>query len=267
MSRIERGGDWPRSRLQRAPTPTGFEPAMLLIVYEATRGLIGAASPAEVVDVVMQLVWSLGGRVVPTDDPGPDVMPMDLSFGFGEPLAPAAPPAGIPRLNLETVLPTFLEDARGVVMSLRHRVQLEEEADCEPQTGLLSRRGLDRRLAQLRPGDAVARIAFVPSLTDPMVGAVLASLGHLLRRRVRAVDLLGRYRGNEAVVALIDVPPAVLAQRLEEVAGEWERACPHHVTLRAGVAAVATDPASAVGAAEAALVRATSGGPARIVVQ
>lgn len=266
MSRTERGGNWPRSRLQRAPTPSGFEPEMLVTVYDSTRGLIGAESPAEVVDVVVTLVRALGGRVVPADENGPDVMPIDLSFGVGAPLLPAAPPAGIPRLNLETVLPTFLEDARGVVMDLRHRAQLQEEADWDPLTGLLSRRALGRRLGQLRPGDAVARIAFVSSsaLPDAAAGALLTAFGQLVHRRVRVVDLLGRYRGNEVVVALIDVPPAVLAQRLQELGGEWERVRPHPVTFAAGVVAVTTGPAAALNAAEEALRGATPAGAARV---
>ena len=51
--------------------------------------------------IAEHLVRELGGRLVPaeTDDPG--VLPVDVSFGDGEPLLPAAPPGSAARALLD----------------------------------------------------------------------------------------------------------------------------------------------------------------------
>ena len=247
-----------RSGLPPAPVPLGLEPAAMVDVHEATRGLLRAEAPADVVVVVLALVESLGGRVAEAREAGPDALPMDLTFGIGEPLVPAAVPAGIARLNLETVLPTFLEDARRVVMSLRHAAQLGQEADRDRTPGSLARVTLDRKLARLRPGDAVAiaRFDLLRPLSDDagraICDCVLAGFGELVRDHVRSDDVIGCV-GGQVVVALLGVPPAVLAARLEGLRSEWARVRPHPVTYQIGVAAVTISGSYALLAAEEAL--------------
>ena len=245
---------------------------MLLAAHEATRALLTAGSPREVVDVVLNLVENLGAEVIPARLAGADALPLDLSFGVDEPLLPVADPASIPRLQLETLLPGFLEDARSVVMNLRYRAQLRDEATCDALTGLMNRRGLDRRLHQLRPGDAIAMIDFdhFKRLNDTAGHAagdeVLAAFGQLLRDRLRSCDLAARYGGEEIVVAALKIAPEVLVDRLEEVRHTWAHVRPQPTTFSAGVAPVTGSGGAALQAADGALYRAKTAGRNRTEV-
>jgi hypothetical protein len=144
----------------RQAFPPDWTPAALLATHTATRALLKAATPREVVDIVLGLVVTLGGEVIPARLAGADALSLDLSFGVDGPLLPTAEPASIPRLHLETLMPGFLEDSRHVLMELRHQSHLSREATCDPLTGLMTRRTFDRQLYQLRPGDAIALITF-----------------------------------------------------------------------------------------------------------
>ena len=111
-----------RGRLH-PPVRAGQDPTALLAVHEAARQLTAARSPQEVVGIVVALVTSLGADVMPARTADADALPWDLSFGVDEPLLPVAEPTSVPRLNVETLLPGFLEDARRVVMELRLQSQ------------------------------------------------------------------------------------------------------------------------------------------------
>src|SRR5664279_3180290 len=105
----------PRRRA-RPPSRAVQDPAALLAVHEATRALLDADSPCEVVDIVLTLVAALGAEAIPAQVAGADALPWDLSFGVDEPLLPVAALMSVPRLHLETLLPSFLEDARRVCL-------------------------------------------------------------------------------------------------------------------------------------------------------
>jgi diguanylate cyclase (GGDEF)-like protein len=238
----------------------------LLAVHEATRALLDADSPSEVVDVVLRLVAELGGRAVPARIAGSGALPWDLSFGVDEPLLPMADPTSVPRLHLEALLPAFLEDARRVVMDLRHRSQLRHEATQDALTGLMNRRALDRQLHRLRCGDALAMIDFdhFKRLNDTAGhaagDAVLACFGQLLLDRVRVLDLVARYGGEEITVAAFETTPETLVARVEQVRRAWSRVQPFPVTFSAGVAAVTTTVDAALLAADTALYQAKTAG-------
>jgi hypothetical protein len=125
-----------RRRLPRPRTPKGLDPAAVLAVHEATRRLLDAVDPADVVEAATELVNELGGSVVPAALAGADVLPLDLSFGSTAPLLPAAPRASVARMHLETLLPAFLEDARRSVMELRGKSSLQNEATRDHLTAL-----------------------------------------------------------------------------------------------------------------------------------
>ena len=96
-----------------APLPSaGLDPRALEAAYRATRALLHIRAPGQAVDVVVDLVAELGGRVEPAEQAGPDALPLDLSLGERPPLLPAADAYSVARLHLERVLPTVLEDAR-----------------------------------------------------------------------------------------------------------------------------------------------------------
>lgn len=242
-----------------SPTSVATGSPALVAVHEATRALIATGSPREVVDVVTGLVDTLGAAVVPARLAGPDALPLDLTFGMDEPLLPAAEPASVPRLHLEVLLPTFLEDARRVVMALRDMAHLRDKASRDPVTGLLNRRSLDPRLHALRPGDAVAMLDV--DQFSPLNGAaghqagdaVLASFGSLLLDHVRVGDLAARYGPDAIAVAMLGAAPKLLTYRLEQVRRGWRLIRPYPVAFSAGVAAVTSTAAEALGRAESAL--------------
>ncbi len=61
--------------------------------------------------VAEHMVRELGGRLVPAGPDDPSVIPVDVSFGDGEPLLAAAAPGSAARALLDRHLAPFLLDA------------------------------------------------------------------------------------------------------------------------------------------------------------
>lgn len=255
-----------QSSVSPPPDWKGLDPSVLVAAHEATRALLAAATPREVVDVVFALVDSLGAAVIPASAAGPDALPLDLSFGVQEPMLARADPAGVPRMHLEVLLPTFLEDARRAVLKLRHTAQLLDEAVTDQLTGLLNRRAWDRQVHRLRPGDTIAVLVLdrfgelTKTAGEPAGEEVLASFGRLLRDHLPPDDLAARYRGHHLLVGALDVGRQRLAQRLEPLGRVWGAVRPYPVTYSVAVAPVTTTPALAVAAAYDSLTPARPGG-------
>lgn len=107
-----------------APLPSAaLDPGALEAAYRATRALLYLRSPAQAVDVLVDLVIELGGTVVDADAAGPDALPLDLSLAERPPLLPVAEPGSLLRLQLLGVLPTVLEDARRAAAIVRRSPQ------------------------------------------------------------------------------------------------------------------------------------------------
>ncbi|HYN96863.1 MAG TPA: hypothetical protein VES42_23725 [Pilimelia sp.] len=259
------------ARPRRWP-PGGVDPSALFVAYEAPRGLLDATSPREVVDEVFDFVEALGGRVTPARLGQPDTQPLDLSFGVDEPMLAATDPLGIPRLHLTLLLPTFLEDARGVIMQMRHTTRLRDEASCDHLTRLLSRRALDREVYRLRHGDAVAAItldepAWRPVQVDTAADEqLLVAFGPLLCDHLRPANLVARFDRTTLVVAALEEGPGLLAQRLDRLRRAWPLVRPQPVTFSAAVVAVDIPGSRALGEACQALSAARRAGPGRTVV-
>ena len=109
------GTGWGPRMSQDTETPAEPHDQVPGAVYEATRSLLRLRTGSDARRIAEHLVRELGGRLVPagTDDPG--VLPVDVSFGDGEPLLPAAPPGSAARALLERHLTPFLLDARHVL--------------------------------------------------------------------------------------------------------------------------------------------------------
>lgn len=94
------------------------EAEFLALIHDTTRAIIHAATPADVVAVLVGFVRRSGGSMVDAqiDDA---VLPVDLSFGEGSPMLPRAEPMSVARMALEHALPTLVEDARRLIDLLR----------------------------------------------------------------------------------------------------------------------------------------------------
>ena len=165
---------------------------------------------------------------------------------------------------------------------LEHHIDsISEETRTDPLTGLRNRRAFIDRLEEEvqrshRTGRALALafidVDFFKSYNDEfghLAGdAVLRRMGELFRRSTRATDFVARYGGEEFAVILPDTDAEgaiVLGERLRR-AVERETWPDRQVTVSVGVATVGQgdDPSTLLGAADAALYEAKTGGRNRI---
>jgi len=92
---------------------------------------------------------------VPSSRMDGDALPVDLSFGQGEPVVPCAPTNSAARMLLERCMPSFIVDAHRA-LELRTRMdRLVEAASVDTLTGLPNRRAMGRALGRLKADDVV----------------------------------------------------------------------------------------------------------------
>jgi diguanylate cyclase (GGDEF)-like protein len=248
----------------RPPPTAPSADAALSAVLDATRALLWIEAPTAVAAIARDLVETLGGRVIPAADATQeDAIPVDVSFGLGGPVVPAAPQAGVPRMLLERHLPAFVRDAHQALELLERPSRLAQDAAIDPLTGLANRRTLGRALGRLGPEDTVVMIdldhfkAINDTLGHREGDNVLRLFGRTLAATSRATDQVGRYGGEEFVVILHGNGAERFIARLRI---EWMRTRPHPVTFSAGVASARPDPGQALHAADCALYRAKQSG-------
>ena len=112
-----------RRRTAAAASPPDWE--LLETVHQATRGLLYITSAQEATDILAAAVHRLGGQTIPAGQADSWALPIDLSFGDGEPILPLAEPLSLARMQLEQVLPGLVEDARRAVQLLRRSEDLD----------------------------------------------------------------------------------------------------------------------------------------------
>ena len=266
LSVRERRVDPPVAVPALPPVTRAVDTAVLAAVHATTRALFGATDPDAVVQLLVDLVRTLGAEAVPAGAAPPHALPLDLGLGQVPPLLAVASPVSVARLHLETMLPPVVEDARTTIQRLREQRRLEQEAGTDVLTGALTRRVLFRRICALREGDAVALLDLdrFKVLNDTRGHAAgddaLHAFGALLLAGVRDGDVVGRYGGEELLVGFRGTGAAQAARRVEELRAAW-RAQDPPVTFSAGVAAVGpAGPAAAVAAADAVMYRAKLAG-------
>jgi DNA-binding SARP family transcriptional activator/DNA-binding CsgD family transcriptional regulator len=91
-----------------------IDPMAAAALLTATRALHRVDAVPDAVAVCVELVRELGGWTTPARLDDGRAIPLDCSFGDGEPLLPVAD-SPLARLRLERVLPEFLDDARDVI--------------------------------------------------------------------------------------------------------------------------------------------------------
>ena len=232
-------------------------------VLDATRALLWIGTPAEAAEIAGRLVVGLGGAIVRAGESGDEALPVDVSFGQGHPVLPAAPPASVARMLLERHLPVFIRDAHRALELVEQTFRLAEDASADPLTHLANRRMLGRALGRLGPQNTVIMIdldhfkAVNDTLGHPQGDLVLQVLGRTLAACLRATDRAGRYGGEEFVVILASGDPEPFLQRLRS---SWTDSRPHPVTFSAGIAPARPNPATALRAADLAMYRAKLAG-------
>jgi diguanylate cyclase (GGDEF)-like protein len=200
------------------------------IFFNATRALLMVRSPADARRVLTGTVLALGGQVVPAVSAGPHALPIDLSFGAGEPVVALVPPEGWARVLLERHLPTLVNDARNALELCSQVERLAGGASIDALTGLADRRVLGRAFGRLDEGDTVIMIDLDHNkATDDRLchhggDRVLRRLGQALMGTARAGDIVGRYGGDQfAVVLRAGADPEAFLERLRIT---WEAAPP-----------------------------------------
>jgi heme oxygenase (mycobilin-producing) len=196
------------------------------VVLAATRDLLWIETPADARTTALRLVDELGGTVIAPDAAGAAALPIDLSFGVGDPVVPSAPADSVAHLLLSRHLPGFVRDANRAVELASRAQRLARDADIDALTGLPNRR--------------------------------------VISGTVRARDVAGRYGGEEFLIVL-DAPTdqAGVEAFLERLLATWEEQRPHPVTFSAVIARVGPDHGDAVGLADAAMYAAKRAGRSR----
>jgi len=244
--------------------PAATEETALPLLLQAMQSLLWIKTPDDARRIAADLVTDLGGSVVPASSGTDDTLPLDISFGCGEPLLPSAPPVSVSRMLLERHLPSFVESGRRAIELVSRVDRLAENASIDVLTSLPNRRMLGRSLGRLGFGDTVIMIDLDhfkevnDSLGHAAGDAVLRILGQTLLATARGRDAVGRYGGEEFVVILDEATdPNAFLDRLRQ---DWEMRRPHRVTFSAGIAPVGPDPSAALPAADRAMYRAKNAG-------
>ncbi len=233
-------------------------------VHEATRSLLRLRTGGDARRVAEHLIRELGGQLVRAGTDDPSVIPVDVSFGDGEPLLAAAPPGSAARALLERHLAPFLLDARQVLQLSGRNERLAESASTDLLTGLPNRRMLDRALGRLSADDTVIMLDLdhFKQVNDNLGHAagdeVLRVFGSVLRGTVRGRDTVGRFGGEEFLIVL--APGANAEAFLQRLRAEWLTERPLPVTFSAGIVLSAGDPDETVRLADQALYQAKEAG-------
>jgi diguanylate cyclase (GGDEF)-like protein len=249
---------------QDTETPSAPHPQVPGAVHEATRSLFRLRNGGDARRVAENLVRELGGQLVPAGTDDPSVIPVDVSFGEGEPLLVTAPPGSAARTLLERHLPSFVQDARDLLQLSGRNQRLAESASTDLLTGLPNRRMLDRALGRLAAEDIVIMLDLdhFKQVNDTLGHAagdeVLRAFGRVLHGTVRGRDIVGRFGGEEFLIVL--APPGNADVFLTRLRTEWLSQRPLPVTFSAGIVLSAGDPDETVNLADQALYRAKEAG-------
>ena len=190
--------------------------------------------------MLIDLVRDLGGSTIPSRLDDGQALPLDCSFGHGEPLL-ARPDSMLARPRNERILPEVLHDAHAVINRLRQRDDLADLSNTDLLTGLLNGCAVDQLLSRLRPDDAVVvmNIDNFRTVNDRWGHAVgdevLIAFARTLRSDSRPGDRFGRLGGGDELFAvLLRAEHTGLDSFLDRLRETWPLVRPRDVTYSAG---------------------------------
>jgi diguanylate cyclase (GGDEF)-like protein len=258
-----------RSASRAESTEAASNEAALKVVLASTRALLWVRDATDARRVAAELVAGLGGELVPARSGDEASLAVDLSFGSGEPMLPAAPLGSVARLLLQRYVPGFVADAGRTLEFGGRTDRLVEDASIDVLTGLPNRRMVGRALGRLDDGDIVIMLDLdhFKLVNDEHGHAagdeVLRVFGRVLRACTRGRDVVGRYGGEEFVVVL--ARPGTAEPFLQRLRIEWAAHRPRPVTFSAGVARSTGDTDDSLARADRALYFAKAAGRDRWV--
>lgn len=212
-------------------------------LVHATRLMLAATTPEDVVAAVATFAVQIGAELVPAAADLGGAVSLDIALGTGAPVLADAAALSVTRMRLEQYLPGLLEDARLTAMRLRHISDLEEVASCDPATGLLTHREVVSQGADLGVGHAVClvHLDFSGMDDDPTHRSrddMIRSVGRAIADAVCASDSIGRVGDDQIIVLQRDVRADVAAERLRDLQTPKQALSCELVPFSAGVAAI-----------------------------
>lgn len=237
------------------------------IVLSATRELLWIHDAADARTTALQLVADLGGTLTAHDTQDPGMLPIDLSFGVGDPVLPCAPVGSAAHIELSRCLPGFVRDANRAIELTARTQRLVQAVNIDALTGLPNRRVMGRALGRLQVGDVIIMLDLdhFKQLNDAhghLEGdKVLSAFGEALTETMRVRDLASRYGGEEFLLLLSrPVDRDGIEAFLQRLTQRWSEVRPHPVTFSAGIAQVNAEHDDVVERADAAMYAAKRAG-------
>ena len=221
------------------------DPAAVLIVLGAVRGLLRVDSRQQASRVLRKAVEDLGGTVVLERLAGSAALPLDVSLGLGEPrVVMAVDGSGWSQRRLQRYVPDLIDDARAAADQCDRYQRQALRATMDALTGVSGRAEIAPRLAATPVGDVVCLMDLdgFKVLNDTFGHAAgddaLRAFGELLRARVRDADFVGRYGGDEFLVVFDAAPIEIVELRLQDLSRAWNATEGHRTSVSIGVAMV-----------------------------
>lgn len=213
-------------------------------VYSATRAMMRISSSDDAIQILAQLVRKLGAEIARQSDNHEDALPIDISFGQGDPVYPVAKEGSAAHWLVSTYLPNAVKDAQSAFELARRAELLAKDAGIDAVSGLPNHRTLSRLVTRLGPGDAIvaADLDWVHAIGNEDMQAdheILRAFARDLRQATRANEFCGRNSGGEFVALLNDPGPEGASKLLERLATRWEkRPSTMPLTFSGGIAIV-----------------------------
>lgn len=205
----------------------GEELVLLNAVTNAQRRLLDLRRREEATDVLVELVRALGGTVIPAHLAPADGLHVDLTFGASETLVPSAPPGSPARARLERLLPSLVEQARGILRLLDASGMVDRLDTTDLLTGLSTRDHLLRIMQRSGDGDRLLGFAIdrPRAITETYGRARLDVLVHamaqLVSTHVHPADHAARVGPGSVAILAIRGDEDQLDQVERVVVGAW----------------------------------------------